>query len=139
MIRLIDIAGRTGQAPVRSLFSLAVGSDDDHVLQPHEIRYRNDQHHVLYGLYDDDLLLGVIGLARDPAADTVEIRHLAVTGGEGEFERVRQMIEHVLSRQRQRTASWQTPESLREIAEEIGFRFSDCRQGSEIGILQLLR
>ena len=82
MYRLIDIAGRTGHAPVRSLLSQAVGTSDASVLLGHEIRYRNDQHRVIYGLYRGSEILGLIGLARIPVKSSVEILHFAIADDE---------------------------------------------------------
>lgn len=123
MTRLIDIAGRTGQTPVRSLLSAAIGSTDSGVLQPHEIRYRNDQHHVIYGLYDGDALTGLIGLARRLGSDSVEILHVALAADAGTDAGVA-LLRAALARQRCSTAVWHAPGEFELIARNLGFRMS---------------
>lgn len=118
MRKLIDIAARTGQPPVRALLSQAVGSSDQAVLQPHEIRYRNDQHHVIYGLYEDETILGLIGLARDPATDTVRVEHLAVA--DEDEATVVELLRTALSRQRQSHRVWNSPGPWSSLAAGLG-------------------
>lgn len=120
MRRLIDIAGRTGHAPVRTLLAEAVGTTDPDVLLPHEIRYRNDQHHVIYGLYDDNRILGLVGLARSPADVQVEIRHFAATTDASDA--AVELLERIVDRHPGVTFSWQVPQHFDRVARSAGFQ-----------------
>ena len=122
MFNLIDIAARTGQPPVRALLSRAIGTNNADTVLTQEIRYRNDQYRVIYGLYEDDDILGIVGLARDPGQDLVEIVHLAVAGPPFRRAVTRTLIESALGVQRQHQVRWSVPEEHESIARELRFR-----------------
>ncbi len=126
--RLIDIAGRTGTRPVRALLSAAVGSDDPAVLQPHEIRYRNDQNHVIYGLYEDDELLALVGFARDPVETRAEILHLACSPQDADY--ATELLERIAVREAGRELRWLAPGEYADAAVAAGFSSQPDDEGS---------
>ena len=125
MLKFIDIAARTGQPPVRALLSRAVGSTDPDVLLNHEIRYRNDQFHAIYGLYEGDEILGIVGLARDPGQGKVEIMHFAVAGPPFEPGLAQTLVDRAMSLTDRGRYSWNVAAEYEETAIKLGFRRSD--------------
>ena len=122
MLKLVDIAARTGQPPVRALLSLAVGSSDTEILLTHEIRYRNDQFRAIYGLYEGDSILGIVGLARYPSRGTTKILHMAVAGQPSDRTLARTLVARALSEQLQQQIHWGFADEYEDVASELGFR-----------------
>lgn len=132
--RLIDIAGRTGHAPVRALLTAAAGTTDLSALQPHEIRYRNDQHHVIYGLYDGDQILGLIGYARQTANDSVEILHIAAY--DDDHDLYVELLTQLRAREAGKAIFWQVPEKLEHVARNAGLTPTDAAASEAVWIFR---
>ncbi len=94
---------------------------DVSILLNHEIRYRNDQHRVIYGLYREETIDGLVGLARNRPGENVEILHFAIADDGAGAEAGRILLEMVLARESRATVVWRVPESFRSIAADLGF------------------